>query len=926
MVSSLFFSLIFLAAGILWVWVIKPKKRQIALPLVLLVGLMPPALVTFTMWGAAQGFGDIRIALEGFYFDLDRMGDKEISVGGSKQDDHLFVRDLPKGFLRLQLEGNQLVLKIHQDESARESGNFAAVRTSTSSPFHNAVPLVDGASLQFGKTGPELVFNASERLFHRKETLSLVPGVPIERRRNRGLPVLKNLPAGIRNYPLRFYGLALPKGDDRPVLRLQDGRAIGSFLGWSGLLNKDPYLVITDPELVINQGEETFSFQNEVHALQDGKGIGVHLYRLDYKDNRGGRGGRVSRAQERRSFFVQYREDRVEITLDTPVFVHLKGSELKQVQRRARTAGNSEPLTLTLADDRYFKVDDHHRIFLDFGIVGNQMEHELFSAIAFSYGKDHDLRVTTHQGRFAYDFGQGIAIGDKTGLKMRVDHLALPWPFLVVLWVVALTALASGLELRAHPIPFLLLSGMELFLGLRILIAFQAAALDTAVLKDVWSSLATYAVATFVIQAGLMLFRDGWRLKPLALPNPLLLTQLGITLVVLLVILGATPIPKMKGLVLIFFTVCSPFGLWLLYKLLDQIAQELQKPRWKKPLFLVLLIGVLFFFRIGTLVVFGWKERMVFPGGIAIAVSMYYTPAAIFIAGLLWLARDKLKTHLLWLYPVFLFLIFLVAPFLARDHGVALIFPMPVLLLFCLPLFTQMNLKNRQGMLLAAPLVIYCAVPLVLPLLGWVVRPGWDQAQVQRALTEEGAARQLLEARVDESHNELRFWSQAAPERLREIGTAEAESLALVMDNLSIYSGQGPLGRGYLGTALSGTLRQTHLNDNVSAIHVLSTYGWVGGGLFLLVTLTWSLLPLRLLRGKTLTELVPVRAAWGMMLLITISFSALYMFSANTQMVLFTGKNVYFLAAASLSDAAESCLLVALAAWALDDIGVRRRI
>ena len=40
--------------------------------------------------------------------------------------------------------------------------------------------------------------------------------------------------------------------------------------------------------------------------------------------------------------------------------------------------------------------------------------------------------------------------------------------------------------------------------------------------------------------------------------------------------------------------------------------------------------------------------------------------------------------------------------------------------------------------------------------------------------------------------------------------------------------------------------------------------------------------------------------------------------SANVGLLLFTGKNVYFLAASSLSDAAEASLLVLLALWALD--------
>ncbi len=53
------------------------------------------------------------------------------------------------------------------------------------------------------------------------------------------------------------------------------------------------------------------------------------------------------------------------------------------------------------------------------------------------------------------------------------------------------------------------------------------------------------------------------------------------------------------------------------------------------------------------------------------------------------------------------------------------------------------------------------------------------------------------------------------------------------------------------------------------------------------------------------------------MLVWTIAVAGLYMVSANVELLLFTGKNVYFLAAASRSDLVEGTLLVLLALWAL---------
>jgi hypothetical protein len=137
------------------------------------------------------------------------------------------------------------------------------------------------------------------------------------------------------------------------------------------------------------------------------------------------------------------------------------------------------------------------------------------------------------------------------------------------------------------------------------------------------------------------------------------------------------------------------------------------------------------------------------------------------------------------------------------------------------------------------------------------------------------------------------------------------------MENLRAYSARGPFGRGYLAVPLSSPLAATHLNDNLSAVHLLGPFGWVGALALLLLFCGWIAASVA---GKPaapdLSALAP-RAAWGLLLLWTLGVAALYMLSANVELLLFTGKNIYFLAASSLSDAVEGSLLVLLALWAL---------
>ena len=100
-----------------------------------------------------------------------------------------------------------------------------------------------------------------------------------------------------------------------------------------------------------------------------------------------------------------------------------------------------------------------------------------------------------------------------------------------------------------------------------------------------------------------------------------------------------------------------------------------------------------------------------------------------------------------------------------------------------------------------------------------------------------------------------------------------------------------------------------HLNDNVTAIHLIAPFGRLGAAAFLALLAAAALFYTRAALAEPLSPLqfAGIAALW------TIFGAALYMILANLEVLPFTGKNVYFLAAASGSDLLEGAILIALA-------------
>ncbi len=904
---------------------------------ILLAGIAPPLLVTWVMLAAIPRFGDLRVALEGVRFRLEGLGQGQgfqVRVGGSPEQDHLVVRDLPPGFLTFQLDGSRVQADLTPDsaetveeEEAESRKPFAVVRVNGVRPFHNAIPVnapsrivVNGTALDFDPKRP--AFGASfPQVPHRTtEVLDLE------------IPVFRELRAEQAIHPLRYYGssdpdleLLGPEGELLGSFLVRDGRNPGfnplSWFNLPELLRRQLYLVLTDESVrVERQGQEPIGFQRRAATIDDGGSTSFALFRVDHVKPWLDREARTaaaqrgeqdeekpppSRVQERRSFRARLEKGVLDLLFDTPSYVQLGTAELERLKRRAKRA--DVPALLRLVGRRFIFTAGEGQMLLEFPVLGDPLSTELFSRVELPEGGK--IRVTTHTGARSYRLGDAFEIGDAAAAIVRITRLGMPWGTLLLLWAMAAVATVTGLVWRERLILLALLSGVELLLALRVLIAYEGAYIDPAAASAAWQSLGAFVAVPFVLQATLAVYEGRWRAKDT-------LIHAVVTVVALATILVRSHGEAGDWVAVLGAVLGSPMLLGWFLRWLDRrrLDSSVDSARPFKQVWIAaaILVGI----RLTTLLGLGWKERIDL--GPVLAVSIYYTPMALWIFGRLWASRNEPRIQrVLW---ILLFLLYPLTSWLARDLGALFIFPIPVMLLFALVTVEQGWRKVGMAIPFAALLVLFVVLPWV-PSLGLSPRlTGWTSEDVEKARSDRATAENLIDSRTNTTQNKLRSWNLVAPTELRQVGTQAAEGLVIVMANLRDYAGRGPLGEGYLSVPLSEALRATHLDDNLSAVHVLAAYGWLGGLALLFFLCAWGVTPMLALQGSGsggLTGWITPRVAFGLMLVWTIAVAGLYMFSANVELLLFTGKNVYFLAAASRSDLVEGTLLVLLALWAL---------
>lgn len=159
-------------------------------------------------------------------------------------------------------------------------------------------------------------------------------------------------------------------------------------------------------------------------------------------------------------------------------------------------------------------------------------------------------------------------------------------------------------------------------------------------------------------------------------------------------------------------------------------------------------------------------------------------------------------------------------------------------------------------------------------------------------------------ARANTQTNFIRLFSLVLPDAVERIGTQDAYRQRVQLEEMRAQS--APLrGRGWLRTERPVELRDTHVSDTVTAVHLMSPFGRVATAGLCGVLIALILALEVLLRSRS------SRAAIAAVLAATVLGSvSIYMVLANTGAVPFTGRNFYFAAVSSGSDLLEGGLLI----------------
>jgi cell division protein FtsW (lipid II flippase) len=262
-------------------------------------------------------------------------------------------------------------------------------------------------------------------------------------------------------------------------------------------------------------------------------------------------------------------------------------------------------------------------------------------------------------------------------------------------------------------------------------------------------------------------------------------------------------------------------------------------------------------------------------------------------------------------------------PWLVRDNGLV-IYALPIAIV---ALLVSARSRAAFRVLWNMPTLVVVAAALFAFGWQWIDNRSWSDdaaaavAAARYAETPEDRAEAnhraaaLVQATTADNANWLRIWTAIAPGRISDAGSSEAESQKRVAATLREYASSF-WGRGYMVVSQPGDVRRYQTDDNLSAVHVMSPFGRLGAAILVLAlaALAWrASAPLRSASSEvpSLAQMAGVLAGW------TLLCTATYMILANLQWLPFTGRNVYLLAASSVSDLIEGTVLLLMTASAL---------
>lgn len=939
--SGLSFALAFaLAALMLW-GVARPQARgRVGEGRLLLGAMLPAVLVTACLLSALVSgrFGEFRLTLNAVKADVTAL---PLRLGGDTERDDVVTPGLESGLLTIEASETADArprLRASAPEAGRPVQLVGIERGFKRLEILGSVPIAPGDALCLracegadarwyqlaasGRLDPARVSGGrieatgEGRAMPRRSALRLIPGLVFWTPTQAIQPLRDFLPASAENRAATGF-------------LFQDG---GLGLGAGGARWR---LVLPGTEgRIARQGGAIEPVRPALTASLPAKGgLKAVLLEARFYDLPADDPGRRGRLVERRSASFRAGEaGAVTAKLDTPATVVLgtcpRNGDMSAARiLTARAAASSTVVTLPALGGAAATTAEGALPLPDAG-----------SCAEFTHG--------------ALDRGE--LPSDARTVQMRLERFAFPWILLVA--SLAWAALSWRLQRRLvaeRPMAWALIFSLQMLLAVRVLIGMSGAAVDTTLVAD---RLLADGLAAYVAAPALFL-----TLAPRGqAPGRV---WLGLALFVAAATAGivqAAQRPTSFVLALVFAAVAAALYQALAnWKPAPEAVAGKKAPAAPENLaarfaglwpgdaigggawgwirdhaWLVVLVAAVVF-RV-LLALAGVKERLF------IAVSAVYTPLLIIgFAGMIAAATkapppadEPLPADLIgkvrwaarrWAWPggfaLLLFVVVVLLPMFVSDTGYALttLAPLAAVGAWGLGVLSRSPLPPRRRWAWTAPAAAVVGVYLLVFVAGAFSSLTLNSARIHAAgdpAVDDTAALQILGQVSSLDDNRARLLQFMAPERLVSAGAASAENLRVLSAHLSDYTAP-LLGRGYMrGATLGAIVAPVHLSDNVSAVHLMSDFGRVSAAAYL------AMLAALVAAGASLSRpadpIAPsARRLVGLVSLTVLFGVGAYVILANLQLTLFTGRNVYLMAASSGSDLLEGLTLFALAFFGL---------
>lgn len=937
--------------------------------------LASPLLLLLCFW-STDGFGDFRLRLTGVTAGLSAL-ETPLRVGGDARADDLVFQGLPHGLARLGRTGDgrpQWAVDLASSEAGGETGVVQVTTTRELKHFVGSRDLQPGDVLCLERCDAPGAL--SLRLRADRLGLERAGGAPAALPLFKLRPIHQYLRGtrldGVRTwsptqgiFPLRDYGTpwqGVTAGAQNPCggrfLCLADGRTpVRSFIYNDGDTGSLRIMLLDPGARLLRHGVAIHETRVAPITLKQDLDIAeLRFYTVSYgspfldlvESDRP-----TSRLMPRGAVKQQTDIDTVTLALPRPAVVEITRPDIDAAA--ALLGGGNAAIRINIlgaARDNDQAVENPLHVEAVGGPLGRSIEGGLLLDQAGGFGRSGNSFALVGSNR-AVELGEPFAMGARAPLREAnfvLERLDAPSLMVVAAFLWALL-LAQGqlVRWRENRMSMLIIAVAQWLLALRLLVGLESASLDPRLdfTEAGGANMIAYFVVPMLLAAATPSDRASRRMLWPAFVFCVAMwigtgwlygwTQAHALGAGALAVTAALCAPQWlieslwrrrwlllaAAIILLFLLWWLKGGTTLVYAVLllalagivwHKRRALLGLPAWAWVILLFAVIGL----RLFILLAFGIGERF----GWSINVSIFYVPLLILAAaGLFYAARSfesRSRAFLLGLAWCALLLLALVGvPQLVGDRGAA-IYAIPVLAMGIAIAWTMSD-RARCAWLLG-----WGALPvLFLAFAIWVFgseiyqNREWDRRlaiaiedsqssePAIRAHAGERAAALLAEANEDRMDT-LRILTAVAPDRVANAGTSEAESQRRVTSILAAYT-ERPLGRGYLARSDPGEIRNYQADDNLSAVHVMGPFGRVGAAVLLLVLglLAWA-------GGRAET-----RDDWlalaGRLALWTVFATAAYMILANLQLVPFTGRNIYLIAALSKSDLLEGTALLLLA-------------